>query len=242
MSPTTAFGPPFDHDDADIILRSSDQVDFHVHKIILSLSSPFFKSMFSLPQPNEGVPEKHHPIVVDMSEDRTTIEALLTFIYPAVVSDPPEFDSLDKIMDAFVAAKKYDMAIASERLKQQFAQSKFAKDDPVIAFCAAHSRKLRDAARIAAMASLKYPMNLDKVAEKLQHIDGVAFYQLYKFHRACSATTAQAVTGRRLTWITESHSPWWDFANRRCPTSKCSTHSYDLGPEKPKPPSDDRFP
>ena len=131
MSPTTAFGPPFDHDDADIILRSSDQVDFHVHKIILSLSSPFFKTMFSLPQANESVSEKPHPIVVDMSEDRTTIEALLTFIYPpAVVSDAPEFDSLDKIMNALEAAKKYEMAVASERLKQQFVESRFVQDEP----------------------------------------------------------------------------------------------------------------
>ncbi|KAI0255963.1 hypothetical protein BJV78DRAFT_1113987, partial [Lactifluus subvellereus] len=42
---------PFDDADADIILRSSDQVNFHVYKVILSVASPFFKDMFSLPQP-----------------------------------------------------------------------------------------------------------------------------------------------------------------------------------------------
>jgi hypothetical protein len=200
MSPTTAFGPPFDHDDADIILRSSDKVDFHVHKIMLSLSSPFFKTMFSLPQANESLSDKHHPIVVDMSEDRTTIEALLTFIYSAVLPDPPEFDSLDEMMDALVAATKYEMVVASQRLKQQFAESKFVKDGPVVAFFAAYSRKLGDAARIAAVASLRYPMNLDNIADKLQHVDvihGLALYRLYKFHRACSATAAQVISGPR---------------------------------------------
>ncbi|KAF8273062.1 hypothetical protein EI94DRAFT_1564704 [Lactarius quietus] len=49
---STAFGPPFDDADADIILRSSDQVDFHVYRVLLSKSSPFFKSIFSLPQPD----------------------------------------------------------------------------------------------------------------------------------------------------------------------------------------------
>jgi hypothetical protein len=92
--------PSFDYDDADVTLRSSDKVDFHVHKIILSLSSPFFKSMFLLKQPNESSSEKHRP-VVDMSEGCTTIEALLAFIYPrpTVLSDAPKFDSLDEIMD-----------------------------------------------------------------------------------------------------------------------------------------------
>ena len=152
-------------DDADVTLQSSDEFNFHVHKIILSISSPFFKSMFSLPQPNESSSEKDHPII-DMSENRKTIEALLTFIYP-VVSDAPEFDSLDEIMDALEAAKKYDMAVASERLIQQFEESKFVEDDPVMAFCAAFSRKLGDAARIAAMASLQHPMHLDNIADKL---------------------------------------------------------------------------
>jgi len=195
---STAFGPPFDHDDADLILRSSDKVDFHVHKIILSLSSPFFKTMFSLPRPNESFSEKQQPII-DMSEGRTTISALLTFIYPAVVSDASEFDSLDEIMDALEAAKKYEMAVASQRLIQQFAESKFVKDDPVMAFCVAHSRKSGDAARIAAVASLQYPMSLDNIADKLQHVDGVALYLLYKFHRACSVTAPEAVSDVRLT-------------------------------------------
>jgi hypothetical protein len=219
--------PALDYDDADITLRSSDQVDYNVHKVILSTSSPFFKSMFSLPQPTASFsrPEKHHPIV-DIPENSTTVNSLLTFIYP-VVSEAPEFDSLDDILDALAAAKKYEMAAASQRLEQQFAKSKFIKRDPVVAFCAAYSRKLGDAARIAAKASLKYPMNLDKIAEKLQNVDGVAFYLLYRFHRACSATAAQAVSGRCLTWISKSDHAWWDLANRRC-ASECATYNYLL--------------
>jgi hypothetical protein len=36
-------------------------------------------------------------------------------------------------------AKKYEMVVASECLNQQFAKSKFMKNDPVMAFCAAYS-------------------------------------------------------------------------------------------------------
>ena len=46
---------PFDHSLADVILRSSDKIDFRVFKLFLSLASPVFETMFSLPQPTEGV-------------------------------------------------------------------------------------------------------------------------------------------------------------------------------------------
>ncbi|ETW75378.1 hypothetical protein HETIRDRAFT_456000 [Heterobasidion irregulare TC 32-1] len=42
---------PFDEPHADVILRSSDNTDFRVYENILSLASPFFRELFSLPQP-----------------------------------------------------------------------------------------------------------------------------------------------------------------------------------------------
>ncbi|KAJ7750603.1 hypothetical protein B0H16DRAFT_1318583 [Mycena metata] len=41
---------PFD-ESTDAILRSSDDLDFPVHRAVLSLASPFFRDMFSIPQP-----------------------------------------------------------------------------------------------------------------------------------------------------------------------------------------------
>lgn len=65
---------------ADVILRSSGPkvVEFRVHKAILSIASPVFEDMFSLPQP---VTEKALP-VCDVSEDAITVEALLRLVYP----------------------------------------------------------------------------------------------------------------------------------------------------------------
>ncbi|EIM87829.1 uncharacterized protein STEHIDRAFT_55219, partial [Stereum hirsutum FP-91666 SS1] len=56
-SDAVQFGSPFDDDDADLILRSSDSVDFPVHQAFLSKASSFFKLMLSLPQP----PTSAHP-------------------------------------------------------------------------------------------------------------------------------------------------------------------------------------
>ena len=51
FSPPQKAQPPFDKLSADVILRSSDRVDFRVHRTILVEASPVFSDMFSLPQP-----------------------------------------------------------------------------------------------------------------------------------------------------------------------------------------------
>ena len=210
LSEIGAFLSPFDHDDADVTLRSSDKLEFHVHKLILSTSSPFFKSMFSLPQTDATVSLNQKPII-DLQENGQTIAVLLTQIYP-VVSATTEPETLDEIVDALAAAQKYDMAAVSQRLNEKFTQSKFMQDDPIAAFCAAYSRELAIPARAAAKASLKRRMNLDSIEDQLEYTNGPAFHKLYKFHRACSAAAVQAVSGTHLTWITPSQT-WWDLTN-----------------------------
>lgn len=65
---------------ADIVLRSGgpDVVEFRAHRNILSIASPIFDTMFSLPQPGA---EKTLP-ACDLSEDSNTLQALLKFVYP----------------------------------------------------------------------------------------------------------------------------------------------------------------
>ncbi|RDB23489.1 hypothetical protein Hypma_008958 [Hypsizygus marmoreus] len=64
-------------------VRTSDQVDFYVHKFLLSLVSPVLATTFSLPQiiqsdgDSDEVVGDHH--VVFMGEDRTSLFALLTW-------------------------------------------------------------------------------------------------------------------------------------------------------------------
>ena len=74
---------PHDFDNsptADVILRSGGPkvVEFKVHRATLSIASPVFETMFSLPQPEAG---KALP-VCDLSEDANTVDALLRLIYP----------------------------------------------------------------------------------------------------------------------------------------------------------------
>lgn len=108
---------PFDNPNADIILRSSDLVDFRVFSQILIAASPFFEGLFRVPQPpaeeqhrKDGLP------IVHMSEDSKTIDAILRLSYPINKSGTLELGLLES---AFRAATKYEMELAITLLTQR---------------------------------------------------------------------------------------------------------------------------
>lgn len=114
---------PFNDKDADVILRSRDKVDFYVHKVVLSLASPFFKGMFTLvqaPSDSKQVP------VIDMTEDSTTLDYLLRYCFPVrkpVISDIPT------AVGVLEAAKKYGLEEALEGVQGVF--HPLAASDPL---------------------------------------------------------------------------------------------------------------
>lgn len=110
--PTEIAPRPFDRADADVILRSSDHIDFHVHRAKLSIASSFFNAMFSLPQTSDT----HLDVqVVDVTEDSSTMNAILRMCYPVVDRSISSFAVLSS---ALRAALKYDMELAVELCKQ----------------------------------------------------------------------------------------------------------------------------
>ncbi|EJF57230.1 hypothetical protein DICSQDRAFT_112052 [Dichomitus squalens LYAD-421 SS1] len=106
---------PFNQRSADVILRTSDSISFHVHTQILSQASPVFATMFELPQPSPeapGVATLVRP-VIDVSEDSKALEPLLRLCYPvkkAILRQPED------IRPVLEAAIKYDMEWPTEAL------------------------------------------------------------------------------------------------------------------------------
>ncbi|KAI0072187.1 hypothetical protein K474DRAFT_1605603 [Panus rudis PR-1116 ss-1] len=110
--------PPFDGQNygADIILRTSDAVDFYVHKAILSIASTYFKDLFAIPQPNDATDD--HPKSLDaipVSEDSQTIDYILRLCHYPV--DEPVTAGLKGVTAALSAAIKYDLKRALRELK-----------------------------------------------------------------------------------------------------------------------------
>ncbi|EEB95165.1 hypothetical protein MPER_05910, partial [Moniliophthora perniciosa FA553] len=67
----------FNDPKADVILRTSDGVDFMMYKTLLSLSSSFFDGMFSLPQPESVNTNQNGLPIVPIPESSAATEKLL---------------------------------------------------------------------------------------------------------------------------------------------------------------------
>jgi len=88
-------GPPktFNVSDANLILRSSDLVDFRVHKSVLAMVSPFFQDMLSLPQPSDSESADGLP-VVRLTENSELLNSLISLLYPIPTVVPNTYEKV----------------------------------------------------------------------------------------------------------------------------------------------------
>ncbi|TCD69437.1 hypothetical protein EIP91_007562 [Steccherinum ochraceum] len=154
---TTVAQDPFNDDTADVVLRSSDAVDFYVHKIILSVASPFFKQMFSLHQPPSEHPANEDqgltvtvsgsPVpVVPISEGSATMDYLLRLCYP--VTDPRLPTEVMIAAAHLEAAVKYELKEATDLLRNTLRT--FIAAEPLRVYVVACRLRLEDEASLAA--------------------------------------------------------------------------------------------
>jgi len=160
-----------------VVLRSCDDVSYRVHRIILTMASPVFADMFSLPQPSDTPSETDQrsvsPPIVDLTEDGKTIRAILDACYPF---RDPDLDDLDAVRTALEAAAKYEVAKAiqlGERRLQAFVQK-----EPLRVFAIACRMDFEKMAKAAAhqvharsifKAGLVYVKELDEVPAGCYH-------------------------------------------------------------------------
>ncbi|KAI0050844.1 hypothetical protein FA95DRAFT_1468496, partial [Auriscalpium vulgare] len=182
---------PYDADDADVILRSSDYIDFPVHKGILGMCSSVFRTMFTLPQAalavdNADVDEGGLPIVV-VSEDSRTLDSLLPFIYPSIPTPyPVSFDVVDRVI---AAAQKYEMTAVSSfarSLLRNQCRSDLAYDHPFRAYVSACKYGFAEEALEAARHSLERRMDFEEYRPYLSTLaSGSTLHMLSVYRGRC---------------------------------------------------------
>ncbi|KAJ7348319.1 hypothetical protein DFH08DRAFT_743779 [Mycena albidolilacea] len=182
---------------ADTILRSSDGADFYVHHAILSLVSPVFETMFSLPQAESSptVPN------IDLQEGSATLDRVLRFFYPAA---QPNVATLEELQDVIEVLMKYDMQCVIPMAKQHL--EKYHSSRPLAVYAIACRYRWKDVAVAAARESLNHALRARLLADAppdLEGVTAVAYHNLLQYHFRCGeaarSTTAQL---RWFSWPT----------------------------------------
>jgi BTB/POZ domain len=96
---TTSPPETLDISDTNLIIRSSDLVDFRVHKSLLATVSPFFKDLLSLPQPSDSEVVDGLP-VVQLPEGSELLNSLISIIYPIDTAMPNSYEKVLYLLES----------------------------------------------------------------------------------------------------------------------------------------------
>ena len=166
--------------EANITLRSSDRVNFRVHKALLAMSSPFFEHLLSLPQPPDSEIVDDLP-VVQLFEDAELLNSLLSLLYPI----PPVIPgSYEKVFALLAACQKYDMVSIQSYIRAEIERGTFPAPVGAQSFGAyalASRLGLIPEMENAAELTLGQPMTFESLGEALRQFTGPALRELVRY-------------------------------------------------------------
>ena len=179
ISPRTSTAPsPFDRSNADIILRTSDHLDFHVFSQILIAASPFFEGMFQVPQPlPEAQQLKIGRQIIEITEDSKTLLTLLQICYP--INGPTKW-TLEDIESALRAAMKYQMELPTTVLMEDLGRQ--APASPMQVWAISCRLGLGDIAAYAAGHLASLPKLTFSVLGEMRGISAGHYFRLRKYY------------------------------------------------------------
>lgn len=192
-------GPsPFDDPDADIIIRTFDNVEFATYKVLLSLASPGFKSAFRLPQPKNAEHSSNFPDahVINVAEDSETMERILRFCYPCPIEDPI-LETLEVVVMMIEATRRFEMQEVQSRVLKQLISPRFVEREPLRVFAIACHSELEEEARVAAKHTLRFSVEslIGTSVPELNGISAPTYHKLLGYHQKCRPLAA-AVASR----------------------------------------------
>lgn len=152
----------FDYLDTDLIIRTSDSIEFKVFKYILGNASPIFSDMFLIGDqhpPTSSLPSDIW-ILVEVTETGRVMDTLLRYIYP---TPRPDFRSLSDALDVLEAAIKYDIDPAVSAISNEIIVTELIEEDPLTAylFASKHSLVLLKQSAMGRLISKDLPNSSD---------------------------------------------------------------------------------
>ncbi|KAF7378362.1 hypothetical protein MSAN_00262500 [Mycena sanguinolenta] len=202
----------------DIILRTSDGVDFYVQLAILSPVSPVFGTMFTLPQAEDS--SQIYP-VIDVQEASPALDRALRFFYPCTQLTADSLDELTEVIEILIS--KYDMQWLIPSVKKHL--ERYVTSDPITVYAYAYVHGWEDLGRAAAKETLKLPLRTpgENTPEVLRLIPADAYHKLLRYHYCCGV--AARTTTADLGWISWPDSSTAEYRWFHCWRDSCAVYN-----------------
>jgi hypothetical protein len=160
---------PLYYEGADIVLRSSDDVDFHVNKVIISFIS---SDLLNEPTESDNLP------VFKVSEKGQILAMLLELCGPNGNPDAVTSVSFDVRVAILQAAQKYKCSNAVSLLKSQF--TKEIKQNPLRVYFTAIQCNWKEGAQEAARCAAGRPID-DVYVPEMEFVSANVYNGLLKY-------------------------------------------------------------
>lgn len=172
---------PFDVPDANLIIRSSDKVNFRVHKPVLAMASPFFKDLLSHSRSFDSEFVDGLP-VVQLSEDSELLNCLISILYPVCPVIPTSYE---KVFHLLAACQKYEMGSVQSFIRAEVSRGAFPAPlgaEAYSEYAIASAKELVPEMENAARHTLDHPLTFEMLGKGLE---GWAMRDLASFRRRC---------------------------------------------------------
>jgi hypothetical protein len=201
-------GPPFDDPEADVIIRSFDNIDFYVFKTLLSFSSSVFKDMFHVAQGKPGDDELNDGLQVIHTDDSAeTWRIFFRFVYPCCTAGPPMLKSLDEFSRVWEFSRKYGITGAEKMIAAELIAPRFLEMNPMRVFALACQHGLELEARVAAKQTLHLPILGRPHVAELENMTASNHHRLQEYHLRCGAVASKVA--RDTKWIKNDAFIWF---------------------------------
>ncbi|KAF8560135.1 hypothetical protein OG21DRAFT_1395153, partial [Imleria badia] len=154
----------------DVILRSSDKELLYSWKILLSISSPVFRDMFTLPQPDAD--DVDELLVIDLEEDSCTLGHILSLCHPPSCTGKVTFkvDNVRELGAVLEATAKYDMGNTRRVALEELSNPSLLRQDPLGVYALACQAECHEGAKLAAKHTLTLPSLVREYVPELEKI------------------------------------------------------------------------
>jgi hypothetical protein len=192
----------------DLILRSSDSIDFFVIGPMLRRISPVFDGMFPLKtdEIKDGRP------VILLQERSEVLLPLLKIVYHEI--DEPDANVWQSYRDIVLTVRKYKMISIERKLEKQVAASSLILDEPLRIFILATVLGWKEVQKSAALNTLSQPLSAMAYISDLSLVTGADLYRLIRFRFRCGDEACKALDADE-SFSSYGIGSWDNYRDRR---------------------------